>query len=181
MPNIFLISDTHFGHASICKFVTEDGSKVRPWDNPQDMDDFMIEKWNHTVRPKDKIYHLGDVAINRNCLKILEKLNGEKVLIKGNHDIFKIKDYLQYFKDVRSFHKLDKFIITHFPIHASCIPNWMLCNFHGHTHTRRITKTDGSIDTSYFNLCVECIDYTPISFEDAKKKFFQQLGENNVK
>ena len=39
-----------------------------------------------TVRPTDKVYHLGDVAINRNGLKALERLNGKKVLIKGNHE-----------------------------------------------------------------------------------------------
>lgn len=46
----------------------------------------MVEQWNKLVKPKDRIYVLGDVAIKRSGLKILEQLNGRKVLVKGNHD-----------------------------------------------------------------------------------------------
>ena len=43
----------------------------------------MVKRWNETVRPNDKVYHLGDVVINRKALKTLGRLNGEKVLIKA--------------------------------------------------------------------------------------------------
>ena len=91
MPSVFLVSDTHFGHWGVCKFLREDNvTKLRPWDNPNDMDEAMVKLWNETVKPTDKVYHLGDVVINRKALKTLARLNGDKVLIKGNHDIFKI-------------------------------------------------------------------------------------------
>jgi len=35
MSNTFIISDTHFGHAGVCRFLCEDGSKLRPWDDPE--------------------------------------------------------------------------------------------------------------------------------------------------
>ncbi len=62
MPSVFLVSDTHFGHAGVCKFTESDGvTKIRPWTDPQEMDEEMVKRWNETVRPNDKVYHLGDV------------------------------------------------------------------------------------------------------------------------
>lgn len=169
MPNIYLISDTHFGHDAMCKFLRNDGTKVRPFDNANDMDECMIENWNRIVRPKDKIYHLGDVAIKRKDLKTLKKLNGEKILIKGNHDIFKLKDYAEYFKDIRGTHKLDKYyILSHFPIHPDCIGDnqW---NFHGHIHYKNVINEFDEINPKYLNCCVEHWYYSPISLDFATK------------
>jgi calcineurin-like phosphoesterase family protein len=83
MPAVFLVSDTHFGHAGVCRFLRKDGTKLRPWENPEEMDEHMVKAWNETVRPNDKVYHLGDVVINRKALKTLGRLNGDKVLIRG--------------------------------------------------------------------------------------------------
>ena len=95
MPAVFLVSDTHFGHAGVCRFMRNDGvTKLRPWDNPEDMDEAMVKLWNERVRPNDKVYHLGDVVMHRRALSIMSRLNGDKVLIRGNHDIFKDDDYL---------------------------------------------------------------------------------------
>lgn len=108
MPSVFLVSDTHFGHAGVCRFTHNDtGIKIRPWDNPDEMDEAMVKMWNDTVRPNDKVYHLGDVVINRKSLQILDRLNGDKVLIRGNHDIFKMEDYTKYFRDIRGYHVMN--------------------------------------------------------------------------
>ena len=94
MPAVFLVSDTHFGHAGVCRFThPETGVKLRPWTDPAEMDEDMIQAWNERVRPQDKVYHLGDVVINRRALKSLARLNGDKVLIRGNHDIFRDDEY----------------------------------------------------------------------------------------
>ena len=79
MPAVFLTSDTHFGHTGVCHFTNSDGSKMRPWTDPDEMDEEMVKRWNETVRPNDKVYHLGDVVINRKALKIMSRLNGDKV------------------------------------------------------------------------------------------------------
>ena len=54
----FLISDTHFGHANICVFTKSDGTKVRPFNSADEMDEVMIERWNAMVGKDDKVYHL---------------------------------------------------------------------------------------------------------------------------
>jgi calcineurin-like phosphoesterase family protein len=66
MPAVFLVSDTHFGHAGVCRFTRNDGvTKLRPWDSSRRNGRAMIAAWNERVRPNDKVYHLGDVVINR--------------------------------------------------------------------------------------------------------------------
>ena len=182
MPAIFLVSDTHFGHAGVCRFLREDGTKLRPWDNPEEMDEEMIKRWNGTVRPNDKVYHLGDVVINRKALKTLGRLNGEKVLIKGNHDIFKLSDYLPYFKDIRGYHVMNGMILSHIPVHESNLYRFGT-NIHGHLHSNRIKmkvryphKETEIIDPRYFNVSVEQIDFTPILFEQAIIKIKEQGG-----
>ena len=65
MPTVYVISDSHFGHANILTFERDDGVRLRPFDNVEQMHDAMITKWNETVRPQDHVYHLGDFAIKR--------------------------------------------------------------------------------------------------------------------
>jgi len=80
MPSVFLVSDTHFGHLGMCKFTQNDGvTKLRPWTDPEEMDEAMVKMWNETVKPTDKVYHLGDVVINRKAMSIMHRLNGDKV------------------------------------------------------------------------------------------------------
>lgn len=181
MSNTFLVSDLHLGHAGVCKFLREDGSKLRPWDTTEDMDEALIENWNKVVRPKDKVYNLGDVVINRKALKTLARLNGDKVLIKGNHDIFRLEEYTPYFRDVRGFGHFDGFALTHIPIHPDSLSRWT-GNIHGHLHSNQVMMTayycGGDeyeiIDPRYLCVSMEHINYTPISWEDCKKRFEEQ-------
>jgi calcineurin-like phosphoesterase family protein len=168
MPNIFIISDTHFGHQAMCEFIRDDGSKVRPFLTCNQCDDLITQNWNKIIKPKDKVYHLGDVAIKKQHISTLEKLNGEKILLRGNHDIFTLNEYAKYFKDIRATHKLDKFILSHYPIHPESIPAWCKGNIHGHLHYRKVLLPNNQIDCRYTNVCVECTDYKPIPLEELK-------------
>ena len=140
MPSVFLTSDTHFGHLGVCKFTTDTGEKLRPWTDPNEMDEEMVKRWNETVKPTDKVYHLGDVVINRRALVTLSRLNGDKVLIKGNHDIFRLEEYTRYFRDIRSYHVMNGLILSHIPVHESQLERFG-CNIHGHLHSNRVKKT----------------------------------------
>jgi calcineurin-like phosphoesterase family protein len=173
MPSVFLVSDTHFGHAGVCRFTHNDtGIKIRPWDNPEEMDEAMVKLWNETVKPTDKVYHLGDVVINRKALAILPRLNGDKVLIKGNHDIFKLGDYTQHFRDIRGYHVMNNMILSHIPVHPESKGRFS-ANIHGHLHTNRV-MIGNEIDPFYFNVSVEQIGFKPILFEDVLDKIKEQ-------
>jgi calcineurin-like phosphoesterase family protein len=169
MANIFFISDTHFGHEAPCtKFKRADGSPLRDFVNAAACDEYQVEQWNKTVSPKDKVYHLGDVTMSKKFLHILDRLNGDKVLIKGNHDLEDLKEYSKYFYDVRGSHQFDGILLTHIPVHPDSLSRWGF-NVHGHLHARRVMTAFGTkIDPRYFCVSVEQLDYTPISLEDVK-------------
>ena len=188
MPAVFLVSDTHFGHAGVCRFLRDDGvTKLRPWENPEEMDEFMIAAWNERVRPTDKVYHLGDVVINRRSLSTLARLNGDKVLIRGNHDIFRDDEYRQYFRELRAYHVMNGMILSHIPVHEASLGRFGV-NIHGHLHASRVKRARGidaktgatlysnEIDSRYHCVCVEQTDFAPILFEDVIKRIEAEGG-----
>jgi len=193
MPSVFLVSDTHFGHAGVCRFTHGDtGVKIRPWTDPDEMDEAMVKMWNETVRPNDKVYHLGDVVINRKSLSIMSRLNGDKVLIRGNHDIFRDDEYRQYFRELRAYHVMNGMILSHIPVHEESLGRFGT-NIHGHLHTNRVKRPRGveaktgkvlysdEIDVRYHCVCVEQTDFKPILFEDVIKRIKAEGGEVGFK
>ena len=189
MSATFLVSDTHFGHAGVCKFTESDGvTKIRPWTDPDEMDEEMVKRWNETVRPNDKVYHLGDVVINRKHLKTLHRLNGDKVLIRGNHDIFPDTEYNTYFRELRAYHVLNGMILSHIPLHEASLGRFGV-NIHGHLHSNRVKKARGidattsatlygdENDVRYHCVCVEQTDFRPILLEDVYKRIEAEGGQ----
>jgi calcineurin-like phosphoesterase family protein len=176
MPSVFLVSDTHFGHAGVCRFTHPDDPavKLRPWTDPEEMDEAMVKAWNERVRPTDKVYHLGDVVINRRALKIMSRLNGDKVLIRGNHDIFPDTEYREYFRELRAYHVMNGMILSHIPIHEDSLGRFGV-NIHGHLHASRVKKA-GVVDPRYHCVCVEQTDFAPILFEDVIKRIEAEGG-----
>lgn len=188
MPATWIISDTHFGHEKCCTvFKREDGSPLRPFASAEEMDEAMVQRWNERVRPADKVYHLGDVVINRRYLSTLNRLNGDKVLIKGNHDIFKLEDYSEHFRDIRSYHVLNGAILSHVPVHCDSLGRFGV-NIHGHLHATRVKRAcgidsqNGTVlygndeDVRYYNVCVEHTDYAPVLLEDVFKSVERSGG-----
>lgn len=188
MPSVFLVSDTHFGHEKTCTvFKREDGSPLRPFKSAEEMDEEMVRRWNERVRPTDKVYHLGDVVINRKALGILHRLNGDKVLIRGNHDIFKLSDYTEHFRDIRGYHVMNGMILSHIPVNEDSLARFG-ANIHGHLHANRVRRARGvdaktgeilysnEIDTRYHCVCVEQTDFAPILFEDVIKRIKAEGG-----
>lgn len=168
MHNTFLIADPHFGHIGVVRFLREDGSKLRPWDTADEMDEVLVNNWNKTVRDQDKVYVLGDVVMNRRHLNTLGRLRGKKVLIKGNHDIFHLEEYTKFFYDIRACHVLDNLLLTHIPVHPDSKGRFR-GNVHGHLHSNRVRLPTGEIDPWYYCVSVENINYTPMSFEEVRK------------
>lgn len=80
--DIWFYSDPHFGHKNILKYCP------RPFQNLEEMERGLIEAYNAVVKPFDIVYFLGDVFFcgTIKAKEILKKLNGYKILIRGNHD-----------------------------------------------------------------------------------------------
>lgn len=188
MPSTYFYSDPHFGHANICKFTNHDSSPLRPWDDVDEMNEELVKRFNETVGADDKVYFLGDIVINKRHLSIMDRLNGDKVLIKGNHDTEKLSVYTRYFRDVRAYHVMNGLIFSHIPVHKDSIARFGT-NVHGHLHGNRVRKAIGfdrktdqiiygtEIDPDYFSVCVEQTDYRPISLDDLTQRIKDQGGQ----
>ena len=174
---VFFTSDTHFGHSNIIKYC------ARPFDTTNNMDEALINNWNAKV-PKDGIvYHLGDFAwgsINY-WEKIREQLNGEIILIYGNHDEKYLNNERMYklFKEVTPQKKI---WINKIPIYMNHYPflcfggsykglsaTWQLF---GHVHSN--PRSEEGLDhkrlincfPTQYDVGVDNNNFTPISFNE---------------
>ena len=85
MRKIFFTSDMHFGHENVIKFDN------RPFKTVEEMDEELIRRWNAKVGKGDLVYVLGDMiwkSRNGDAEQLIKSLNGQIILIKGNHDRF---------------------------------------------------------------------------------------------
>ena len=110
------IADLHLEHSNIIRF------DDRPFESVDEMNDTLIKNWNRVVKKGDTTYILGDFCWGKEpeWIEILDKLNGNKVLIRGNHDLKNmsriLKDKFLYIKDryeISDFGK--KIIMSHYP------------------------------------------------------------------
>ena len=190
MKDIFFISDTHFGHANMLTFTNYDGTRMRPFDSIDELDELMIQNWNSVVKPHDRVYHLGDVCYHcKNRDQIMSRLNGKKVLIKGNHDKDQLGWYIKYFEDVRgTFHIDGNYLLGHFPIHPDSKGRFVR-QLHGHIHAQTVMKKspicgyavyENIPDPWYRNCCVEVNNYTPISFDLIKEETEKLMSDGTI-
>lgn len=180
---VFIISDTHFGHSSTFEvFKNEDGTPLRPFKSLDEMHQIFIDNWNGAVNAGDLVLHLGDVAFSGQAYdEIMPQLNGNKYLIRGNHDRFSEGRYRRFFKRVLGCYVRERFVFTHVPIHPQSLSRWK-GNIHGHLHGNKIMHLPEEFDLNqnvypdsrYFNASVEQINYTPINFETVKTEYFGQ-------
>lgn len=163
----WVAADHHFGHRNILTFKDANDKLLRGsvFKDIEEHDEELIRRHNDLVDPMDRVYLLGDVAINRRCLHVLARLRGRLVLVKGNHDIFQLKDYLPYFDDIRSCvvqkdKDGNKVILSHIPIHPDCLGRFGT-NIHGHLHQNKLQ------DPQYICVSLEHTDYKPIQIHEA--------------
>lgn len=162
MRKTYLIADTHFGEDNIRRY------ENRPFDNASQMDDELIHRWNEVVDSTDTIFLLGDFGADGYEAEILTKLNGKKILLKGNHDTKSNEEYRRFgFAEVYDFPIIvDGFwILSHDALYIN--ENMPYANLFGHVHNSPMIK-----DYSKQHYCVsaERINYTPIDFDEIKKR-----------
>jgi len=160
----WLVSDHHFGHTNIIKYAE------RPFDNIDQMNRTLIENHNSVVQDTDKVYFLGDVAMNEKALhQTVPYMKGKKRLILGNHDNLKMKIYARYFERISGSQDLkipnSKILLTHYPsiLDNHTIGRYSL-NVHGHIHNHKLNSL------SHVCVCVEHTNYFPVSFDSIIKR-----------
>lgn len=81
----YYIADLHFFND-----VLNTKMDKRGFESAEEMNEYMIRKWNAKVRPQDEVVVLGDFSYGNGeeTNKLLERLHGRIYLIEGNHDRF---------------------------------------------------------------------------------------------
>lgn len=176
---IWFTSDTHFNHSRIIELSS------RPFADAADMEETLVANWNARVQPTDLVYHLGDFAMHPRdeIPRILARLNGQIVLVDGNHDH---KRTLAYFPE--AVHRLDAVIdgvavhMVHNPAQAHPSEGQIvLC---GHVHEKWAHQKRGSTipaddvqdhayrseafvaGTDYYNVGVDVRDFRPVTLAE---------------
>jgi len=155
---IRFISDPHFGHLNM--------AKKRGFPDTYCHDENIIAQWNMIVNKKDTTWILGDITMEKNDYAILDRLNGYKRVILGNHDQGKHTKYL--LNHVNSIHGLtklkskeyDNIWLSHCPVHPQELEYRVKLNIHGHVHENTLD------DKRYINACMEVQDYKPKTLEE---------------
>ncbi|WP_412990054.1 metallophosphoesterase [Pediococcus siamensis] len=148
----FFTADTHFFHKDL---LGDNDFAPRPFATVEIMNQTIVQNWNARVKPTDTVYHLGDIALyftrpaklsNEAVFEVLKALNGNLVLIKGNHDSRDLFKYLANrnfvingkpkfeFHDVGVIIKLNhrQLYMTHYPMMMGIVKQ--IINLHGHIH-----------------------------------------------
>ena len=170
---------THFNHTNIIKYgnrpfskLIQDSSETEP--DTELMNQTLISNWNSKIGKDDKVFHLGDFAFgNKNKIKdIIPQLNGYKILVMGNHDKRnKPQFYLDSgFREVYRFPIIYQqwYILSHEPVFMNSSMPYI--NIHGHTHNTLLSTTNAKGQNGYRNVCVEQLNYFPITFEELLKR-----------
>ena len=146
-------SDSHFSHSNILEYCK------RPYDNIHEMDEDLIKRGNDVVGEDDTVFHLGDFCFG-NKKYYTSRLNGDIILIKGNHDD-------------KSESIIDNINIKYFGLDINLIHDYregsldydlILC---GHLHELwKIKRLPG---VTIVNVGVDVWDYTPVNMKSIIK------------
>lgn len=158
----FYISDTHFDHRNVIAFDN------RPFSSVEEMNATMIERWNAAVGPRDHVYILGDFHWGKSAEwpAVLQKLSGNKHLIRGNHDLKMPmhQDVRAYFVDVADYKEIkdgDRHIVLcHYPmpVYKNMYYGWY--HLYGHVHM----TTEHNMTEHFFRAVEEYYEFPKRAF-----------------
>lgn len=162
---VFYTSDNHFGHKNILKYCP------RPWTSIEDMNEGMIQRWNAVVGPEDVVYHIGDfcfLPFNK-AKEIVARLNGQKIIVKGNHDrgLERLKE-MGFQAACHSMEREDggcRWLLVHNPADAAGTGATNILCGHVHQHWARQTNYM-NMGMDVINVGVDVRDFTPKTIEE---------------
>lgn len=128
------IADWHYGHGDVIS------SDTRPFRDLEHMHSELIGRWNMAVEPEDTVYCLGDMFFCEpsEACAVLDKLNGKKILVRGEHDTVDDLDLMRRFDMVTDYLEIDdagrNVVLCHYPI--PCFNGHLQNQYHlyGHVH-----------------------------------------------
>lgn len=179
---MFFTSDLHLGHENVLRFDN------RPFASVEKMDEELIRRWNAKVSKEDIVYVLGDLiwkTRSDDAPTLIKRLNGQIILIKGNHDRFlhniKAKEALAGIKDYDDISvtledgTVRRCILSHYFIPMYIGHRYNAIHLHGHSHTseealmeREIAEmlNQRGIKNEIYNVGCMYWNYEPVTLDE---------------
>lgn len=140
MSQVWFTSDLHLGHKL--------AARLRGFDSVKEHDVNIITTLMDQVNKRDILFVLGDVAMDKESLKLLSAVDCRKKMLFGNHDEYGHEDYLKYFESLHGFYKYKGVWLSHCPIHPQEMYRCK-ANIHGHIHKNAGTP---ELEFPYINM-----------------------------
>jgi len=175
MKKSFFTADPHHGHKNVIKYGERpflvEGETYEKYSHRSvlNMTDGLVDRWNSRVTKDDTVYILGDFAFHNvhDVASILDRLNGEKILVAGNHDSNQVRRLPQW-SFVTDYHELyhegKLLVLSHYPFAVWNKSHYGSYNLHGHSH--------GSFPGSRIqqDVGVDCWDFYPVTLSEIEKR-----------
>ncbi len=116
---IYYIADCHFFHGAL-----NDKMDKRGFSSVEEMNEYMVKKWNDKVTGTDTCIVIGDFSLGKSkeTAEILASLKGKIALIRGNHDKFVDAadfdssrfEWIDSYREIIDYQR--KVVLCHYPI-----------------------------------------------------------------
>ena len=163
MPKTFFTADHHFGHPQILDHC------ARPFHSIEEHDRALVDAWNEVVGPHDTVWVVGDFAYKSDrdaARRHFLKLNGQKHLIRGNHDASWVREL--GWSSVRDYADIavdgQRIILSHYAMRVWVSMRKGTLMFYGHSHG----KLPGNAQST--DVGVDEWNFRPVTLEQIKLK-----------
>lgn len=168
---IWFTSDLHLNHRAVVSMCE------RPFESVEEMNEVLIRNFNERVKKNDTVYILGDIAHRTPVIEannLIRKLNGKKILCKGNHD----KRYdPSLFEGIYDFLEITvngmNLSFMHYPMMSWPKSRYGSIHLHGHLHSKGDynlqQKAEGILR---YDVGVDGNHFCPVSIEEIKEFLF---------
>lgn len=166
---IFFTADTHFGHSNVIQY------EKRPFRTVDEMDEALVENWNRRVSPEDDIYILGDFTLKgpKAANAFLERLQGRKYLLRGNHDgyVNRASFHKEHFLWIKDYYEMAYrgrwFILCHYPLLSWNGMGRGAFQLHGHQHNRPYyNEYNRKMGVAQLDVGLDAQAMAPVSIEE---------------
>jgi calcineurin-like phosphoesterase family protein len=169
---IFYTSDLHFCDEKILRVCN------RPFDSVDAMNQALILKWNGRINGTDTVYILGDIFPCAGgdeiiVINLLKKLNGEKILILGNHD----EEYAQALENSKLFESIKhmafvtdtykEIVLCHYPLISWRNDENGAIHLYGHIHNKDLPDVrEYYKNKKAYNVGLDVRGFVPITLRE---------------
>ena len=151
----YFTADEHYGHANIIKYCN------RPFENVNEMDEYLIDRFNKKVEKNAVTIHAGDFSLKKSfqeVREIIKRLNGNHIFLKGSHDY-----WLPRNKSIQIWEKKlnqNYVVVCHYAMRTWARSHYNSWHLFGHSH--------GKLDPvgKSWAIGVDNNDFEPLSFEE---------------